>query len=132
MQPGSAPPRLPAMSPALRSHGLVALVLLAAGTAGLMLVPKWPWWVAWLVSVNAVAVVLYGWDKLVAGREARRVPEALLQTVALAGGSPGAFVAGKLFRHKTRKASFRRVFLAIVALQLVAAGAALFWYLSRP
>jgi uncharacterized membrane protein YsdA (DUF1294 family) len=120
------------MSPALRSHGLVALVLLAAGTAGLMLLPKWPWWVAWLVSVNALAIVLYGWDKLVAGHDARRVPEALLQTVALTGGSPGAFVASKLFRHKTRKASFQRVFYAIVALQLVVAGAALFWFLSRP
>jgi uncharacterized membrane protein YsdA (DUF1294 family) len=120
------------MSPALRMHGLVALALLAAGTVGLAFGLGWAWWVAWLVSVNAVAILLYGWDKLVAGNDARRVPEALLQLVALGGGSPAAFLASTLFRHKARKASFRRVLVAIVALQLVLVGAWLFWYLSRP
>jgi uncharacterized membrane protein YsdA (DUF1294 family) len=48
-----------------------------------------------------------------------RIPEATLHVAALLGGSPGAVVGQLLFRHKTRKRSFRIVFIAIVLLQIV-------------
>jgi len=37
--------------------------------------------------------------------------------LALIGGSPGALLARKLFRHKTRKEPFSTQLLAIIALQ---------------
>ena len=84
-------------------------------------------WVGGLFAgINALTFGIYAWDKREAGREHRRVPEIVLLGLALAGGSPAAAVAMKLFHHKTRKPSFLGPFLTIVGLQVVA-GLAL-WY----
>jgi uncharacterized membrane protein YsdA (DUF1294 family) len=72
-----------------------------------------------LISVNVVTLVLYGYDKHQAVAGGMRIPEATLHVAALLGGSPGAVVGQLLFRHKTRKRSFRIVFIAIVLLQIV-------------
>ena len=45
------------------------------------------------------------------------MPEATLYLLTALGGSPGAFAAMRLFRHKTVKGSFRIVFWLIVAVQ---------------
>jgi uncharacterized membrane protein YsdA (DUF1294 family) len=84
-----------------------------------------------LAGINLATIVLYGYDKAVAGGTRRRVPENVPHFVAIAGGSPGALLAQVLFRHKTVKASFRRVYWLIVILQLVAIGAAI-WQWRRP
>jgi len=75
---------------------------------------------AWLISMNTVAVFLYGYDKRRAIVGGARVPEAALHLAALLGGSPGAAVAQGLFRHKTRKLRFKMTFAAIVLLQIAA------------
>jgi len=49
----------------------------------------------------------------------RRVPEATLHLIDLAGGFPGGLAARWLFRHKTRKLSFRVVTWGIVAAHAV-------------
>lgn len=76
--------------------------------------------------MNAATLLLYGYDKAVAGGRATRVPEFLLQGLAFAGGSPAALVSQIVFRHKTSKPAFQRVFWGIVALQAAAIGA-WFW-----
>ncbi|MBI3856671.1 MAG: DUF1294 domain-containing protein [Planctomycetes bacterium] len=76
-------------------------------------------------------MLLYGYDKAVAGGTRSRVPEKWLHLLALLGGSPAAFLSQKLFRHKTVKAPFQRVFWLIVVLQLAALGAAL-WFWRHP
>jgi uncharacterized membrane protein YsdA (DUF1294 family) len=85
-----------------------ALLLWRAGLA-----PLW----AGLISVNAIALVLYGFDKRQAIAGGTRIPEATLHIVALLGGSPGALLGQELFRHKTRKRVFRLVLAAIFLLQ---------------
>jgi uncharacterized membrane protein YsdA (DUF1294 family) len=75
---------------------------------------------AWLISMNTVTVLLYGYDKRQAVVGGIRVPEAALHMAALLGGSPGAAVAQGLFRHKTRKLRFKMTFAAIVLLQIAA------------
>jgi uncharacterized membrane protein YsdA (DUF1294 family) len=72
---------------------------------------------SYVLGINLAAAVLYGFDKLQARRSGARVPEAVLHLLALAGGTPGALLGQVLFRHKTRKRSFRRVFLLVVVLQ---------------
>ncbi len=72
---------------------------------------------AGLISVNAVALTLYGFDKRQAIAGGMRIPEASLHLVALFGGSPGALVGQQVFRHKTCKRSFRLVFATILLLQ---------------
>jgi uncharacterized membrane protein YsdA (DUF1294 family) len=49
------------------------------------------------------------------------VPEVVLHGLALAGGSPAALLAMRLFRHKTAKSGFRFVFWVIVAAQALLA-----------
>lgn len=73
---------------------------------------------AYAVSINGVALVLYGYDKRQAVVGGMRIPELTLHTAALVGGSPGALLGQGLFHHKTRKPGFRLVFAAIVLLQV--------------
>lgn len=86
-----------------------------------------PWTLplAWIAALSALGFALAAWDKARARRGGRRVPEATLLLVALAGGSPGLLAAMLLVRHKTRKASF----LAALAVVLLAQGLALWWLL---
>jgi uncharacterized membrane protein YsdA (DUF1294 family) len=84
------------------------------------------WWLglapvyAWLISMNGMALLLYGYDKRQAVVAGTRVPELVLHATALFGGSPAALLGQRLFRHKTRKRGFQIVFIAIVLLQVAA------------
>ena len=60
----------------------------------------------YLILVNAAALLLMLSDKRKAKRGAWRIPEATLMCVALLGGSIGALLGMKLFRHKTRHLKF--------------------------
>lgn len=116
--------------PAALSWGV--LLGFAALLAGALLLAAVPWWVAgWYAAWSIVAFASYGVDKAAAKRSAGRVPERTLHLVDLAGGWPGALVAQQVFRHKTRKRSFRRVFWAGVALNVLALAVALAWWLGR-
>jgi uncharacterized membrane protein YsdA (DUF1294 family) len=72
---------------------------------------------AGLIGMNAVALLLYGFDKRQAIAGGIRIPEAVLHVVALLGGSPAALLGQELFRHKTRKRAFRLVLVGIFLLQ---------------
>ncbi|HYF00159.1 MAG TPA: DUF1294 domain-containing protein [Planctomycetota bacterium] len=86
--------------------------------------------VPWIAfgALNAATLVLYAYDKAASRRSWRRVPERTLHLLALAGGSPAAFVGQQLFRHKTAKPRFQAVFWIIVITQLAALG---LWYSRR-
>jgi uncharacterized membrane protein YsdA (DUF1294 family) len=75
---------------------------------------------------SAAAVIVYAADKSAARRDEWRTPERTLHLLALVGGWPGALVAQTLFRHKTRKMSFRLVFWITVVVNC----AALVWWAS--
>jgi len=60
-----------------------------------------------LLAVNAAAFFLYGLDKWKAVYGRRRIREMTLLLIAAAGGSAGAFLAMRFFRHKTRHAVFQ-------------------------
>ena len=77
-----------------------------------------PAWLLWWLALNAATVLLFGYDKAIAGGRRRRIPERTLLGFALIGGSPGALLAMRLFRHKTVKASFRRAMGWIVCAQV--------------
>jgi uncharacterized membrane protein YsdA (DUF1294 family) len=80
----------------------------------------------WLVLVNLWTMLRFSQDKnhAIAGR--RRVPEANLLGLALVGGSPGAFAARRIFRHKTRKEPFSTRLMLIAAIQIGAGSVLLF------
>jgi len=70
------------------------------------------------LCVNLLTILLFWWDKRRAIAGERRIPEADLLGLAFFGGSPGALLARRLFRHKTRKQPFSTQLLLIVAIQL--------------
>ena len=96
---------------ALAAFGLAyALVALVRGT---------PWWVDSLyLGASVLCIVVYGIDKLAARGGHDRVPEAMLLSLGLVGGWPGAIVAQQVFRHKTVKRSFRAMFWVTVAMNV--------------
>lgn len=71
-----------------------------------------------LVSINVVTIWAYYWDKRAARKGNWRVPESVLHTLELLGGWSGAFVAQRLFRHKTKKQSYQSTFWMVVAFEI--------------
>ena len=85
-----------------------------------------PWGVLalWLVLINLVTFLVFGWDKFKAKYKekhpaARRVPERTLFLLAILGGSLGALLGMRVWRHKTLHRSFRVGIPAILALQIL-------------
>ena len=77
---------------------------------------------AWYAAaVNVATFLLYWQDKSAAQKHVGQVPELVLHALALAGGTPAALLAGRLFRHKTRKWQFQAVYWPTVALHLTLA-----------
>ncbi len=60
--------------------------------------------------LSVITFAMYGIDKAAAGKGRRRTPEATLLFAGLIGGWPGALLAQRLFRHKTRKQPFQAIF----------------------
>jgi uncharacterized membrane protein YsdA (DUF1294 family) len=79
------------------------------------------WLALWCGALSAIAFLAHGLDKRSAARGTCRVRERTLHLLAAAGGWPGALLGMRVFRHKTRKLSFRLVTAAIVLLELGAA-----------
>jgi len=85
-----------------------------------------------MAMASGVAWIFYRSDKQRAEMGQWRLSEARLHLVELLGGWPGAFLAQRKFRHKTRKVSFQFIFIMIVILhQLVAVDVILSHALSR-
>jgi uncharacterized membrane protein YsdA (DUF1294 family) len=110
--------------PAALSWGvLVAFVTVLAVATVWFDTPLWMPAVYAVMSVIAFAA--YGIDKSAARRGARRVSEQTLLTLGLFCGWPGALAAQQLFRHKTRKRSFRRAFWGTVVINVMLLGVVL-------
>lgn len=60
----------------------------------------------YLAGINLVAFLLYGLDKQKAKMGRWRISEKVLMGLAAAGGSIGAYLGMRLFRHKTQKPKF--------------------------
>ena len=74
-----------------------------------------------LALVNVWTIAKFWLDKNRAIAGAQRVPEADLLWLAFIGGSPGALLARRWFRHKTRKEPFSTRLWLIVFIQIGAA-----------
>jgi uncharacterized membrane protein YsdA (DUF1294 family) len=78
------------------------------------------------LAASAATIVVYAVDKSAARHGRWRVSERTLHLLAIIGGWPGALVAQQVFRHKSRKPSFRAAFLLTVVLNC----ALLLWFRS--
>ena len=104
-------------------HGAVAFALpglFLMFVAAAVLVGQLPLFILGLYLVaSAVSFLLYKSDKSAAQKGQWRTAENMLHMLSLIGGWPGAFLAQKLLRHKSRKESFRILFWATVVLNCV-------------
>ncbi len=91
----------------------------------------------WLVMINAVTFLIFGWDKFKAKykekhEHARRIPEKTLMALAAMGGSIGALLGMRVWHHKTLHKKFTVGIPVILTLQiLISAGLWLYWNVIR-
>ena len=81
----------------------------------------------WLLLMSAVTFFLMGWDKHLARRRRRRIPERVLLGWAAAGGAFGGILAMQLFRHKTLHRRFAVGMPVMLAAQLLLGAAIRLW-----
>ncbi|MBE6941875.1 MAG: DUF1294 domain-containing protein [Ruminococcaceae bacterium] len=74
---------------------------------------------AYLIIINAAGFLFMLTDKRRAQRNLWRIPERTLIAVALLGGSLGALLGMKLFRHKTKHDKFRIGIPIILSVQIL-------------
>ena len=67
----------------------------------------------WIVVMSVWAFLAMGFDKRQAKKKGARIPEKNLWALAIFGGGIGAYMGMQVFRHKTRKTSFRVGFLML-------------------
>ena len=81
----------------------------------------------YLLIINAAGFLIMCVDKLLAKKEARRVPERTLLLFALFGGSLGSLLGMLIAHHKTRKPKFYITVPLLLVLHAAAAG----WYFLK-
>lgn len=81
----------------------------------------------YLLLINATGFVLMLADKHKARKKAWRIPERILFTVALAGGSLGCWIGMYTARHKTRHLTFVIGMPLILLVQII-----LLYWLWKP
>ncbi|NDF13089.1 MAG: DUF1294 domain-containing protein [Proteobacteria bacterium] len=83
----------------------------------------------YLLVINLITVAVWWLDKRASIQGSWRIPEKTLLVFCFLGGSPGGFLASRLFRHKTKKSSFRARYILVVILQIILLIA---YYTQRP
>jgi len=84
----------------------------------------WELLACWLAIINIVTFFVFGVDKWKAKRKekndaVRRIPEKTLLILSVLGGSVGALLGMKVWRHKTLHTAFRVGVPVILALQIL-------------
>lgn len=74
--------------------------------------------IIYIIAINVVAFIVFGFDKLRARQKKWRIPEATLLLLAVVGGSIGAWAGMLVWRHKTMHRKFKYGVPVILILQL--------------
>lgn len=89
------------------------------------------WLAALYIAMSICAFVTYSVDKSAAFEHKPRIPEPFLHLLGLLCGWPGAWLAQRVWRHKTVKRTFQISFWLTVVLNLVAVAALVYWVATR-
>ena len=80
----------------------------------------------YLIAINVVTFLVYGIDKWKAKQGSWRISEATLLILTIIGGSIGALLGMKVWRHKTQHNKFKYGLPLILIIQIILIG-----YLSK-
>ena len=111
----------------------VSVVWLIGAAIAPGLRPAW-WWTLYLgltAIVSPICLAFYRIDKQSAADRQGRISERTLHLLALCGGWPGAVLGQQLFRHKTKKVSFRLMLGLVVSLHFILIGCGLYWLIFK-
>ena len=75
--------------------------------------------IIYFVTINLATFLVYGVDKWKAKRSKWRITEAALLLLAVLGGSIGALLGMKVWRHKTMHKKFKYGIPLIIIVQVV-------------
>jgi len=82
-----------------------------------------------LLTVNILTFIIYGIDKYKARHNHWRVRETSLLLLAALGGSIGALLAMRVFRHKTQHKKFRYGVPIILLVQMAITGVCCYFHI---
>ena len=74
----------------------------------------WNPYPVWIAALSAVTWVIYGLDKLLSKMGSLRVPERLLNLLAMLGGFPGGWLGMFIFHHKTNTREHPSVWITLM------------------
>lgn len=80
-----------------------------------------------VIAMSLVGGVMIAYDKRQARLGRWRTPELTLHAIELLGGFPGTMLARRIFKHKSRKLSYRIAAAAMALVHLAAAGAVFYF-----
>lgn len=115
-------------APSRGVFGYVLVSVFGLALAGLIATGRLPVHAGTLYAVMSLgALWAYRSDKRAAAEGRWRTPESSLHLIALCGGWPGALLAQRWFRHKSKKTAFQWTFRSTVVANVVV----LAWYAGR-
>ena len=110
---------------------LFSLVFLSFLTLASILSYLPDWLYIYILSVSFVTFLAYWFDKYKAKKDMWRTPEQTLHLLSFFGGWPGALLAQQVFRHKTKKTSFKILLWLSVVIHLILWGVILYYQFKK-
>ena len=95
--------------------GLLSIALGAVPFLLIYLSTGWNAYAVWLVAWSISAFVVYGIDKALSKTSGLRVPELILNLLAVIGGFAGCWAGMFVFRHKSNWGKHPIIWLVLVA-----------------
>lgn len=124
----SASPAASASAPQSLAAACIGISIFMATVVWLVVAGRVPYFVPVIyLAMSGITMLTYAFDKSAAMNDRRRTPEQTLHLLELLGGWPGGLLAQHLFRHKSRKLSFRIEFWLCVVANI----AGLVWYVYQ-
>ncbi len=120
--------RATSTAPQKRSFDAIFAILFCSFLALVVLVGRLPFAILGIyLAASILAFLAYAIDKSAARNNRWRTQESTLHLLGVVGGWPGALLAQKTLRHKSKKEEFQTVFWATVIINCFALG----WLLTK-
>ena len=95
--------------------GLLSIALGAVPFLLVYLSTGWSPYIVWLAAWSLSAFLIYRIDKTLAKAGGLRVPELILNLLAVVGGFPGCWAGMAIFRHKSNWGRHPIIWLVLIA-----------------